>query len=803
MKRRNFLWLEPAWKPAGIRLAICQDSGRPRRKSVARPVGVISRLVPLAVAVTLLARPASAQAAEAYAWKPVAIGGGGFVTGLAMDDQGETRVARTDVHGAYVWRADRDRWAQLVTSASMPDAFLTQNGANEGVYEIAVAPGDPERVYLVVKGQVLRSRDGGASFETAGAGSPFPLALEPNGEFRTYGPFLSVGPSDPDVVLLGTPADGLWRTTDAGGTWARVDTVPPATDLRPEDPGHQGPGVSVFPERKAGRPTGRLWAASPGNGVYVSEDGGARFRALVEPGALQPLLLAQGAFAGDGSFFGVDRETQKAWLHRDGGWEDLTAAGRLEAAPFSAVAVNLRLNQALVFDQGGDVQVSNDGGARWMPMLHRAAPGVGDPPWLRVADQSYFATGPVLSDPAAPDRIWVGAGTGVYYADVSQASPIVDWRSQTRGIEELVATDVAQSPGRPPLFAFLDFGIHVKDDLDTFSTGYGPKERVLIAAQQLATSPSDPDFVATNASDTRTGCCWQDGDAVLAGYSLDAGQSWAKFAVLPQPPGTSPDDPWRMSFGAIAVSAGDTRNIVWEPSYDRAPFYTRDQGASWTRVALEGEMLPFTGSHPTIYLQRKNLAADGLLGGVFYLAHSGGGDNAALAGLWRTQDGGAGWSRLHRGEIAPDSGQAAKLRAMPGRGGDLFFTSAAGGTDAGLRRSRDGGATWARVAGVDDVDDLAFGAPAPGASVPTIYLSGRVGGRYGIWRSTDDARSWRRIGGFPMGSLDQVTVMGADPDRFGRVYVGYMGSGFVYGEPAACAPAPYAAFAAAECSAVE
>ncbi|PJN94122.1 hypothetical protein CNY89_16390, partial [Amaricoccus sp. HAR-UPW-R2A-40] len=116
---------------------------------------------------------------------------------------------------------------------------------------------------------------------------------------------------------------------------------------------------------------------------------------------------------------------------------------------------------------------------------------------------------------------------------------------------------------------------------------------------------------------------------------------------------------------------------------------------------------------------------------------------------------------------------------------------------------RDGGATWRRVAGVDNVDDLAFGAPAPGASVPTIFLSGRVDGGYGIWRSTDDAASWRRIGVFPVGSLDQVTVMGADPDRFGRVYVGYMGSGFVYGEPAACEPAPHAAFAAADCSAVE
>lgn len=744
---------------------------------------------------------------ETYLWKPVAIGGGGFITGLDVDPEGRSWIARTDVHGAYLWLDDQDRWAQLATRAAMPEPYRVPNGANEGVYAVAVAPSDPDRLYMALKGRVFRSMDRGLSFEETGVGRPFPVAFDPNSEFRFHGPFLSVSPSDPDLVLFGTPEDGLWRSVDGGGRWARVPTIPLAADLRPGIPGVQTPGIVTWFAIRDGAPTGEVWAMSAGHGVFVSTDGGARFTPLGPGDSARPRLLTRGAFTRDGSFYGVDLETESAWVHRDGRWRELSGTV-LPRARFAAVAIQADPERALVFDEGGRAFRSaplHPPGADgdWQPLTHRSAPGEGDPPWLRVSDQSYFAMSGVRTDPVTAHRIWVGAGTGVYFADLPPGATVVEWRSRTRGIEELVARDVAQAPGRAPLFAFLDFGIHVKADLDAFSITYGPKERVTIAGQQIALSPADPDFVVTNASDTRTFCCSEDGDAVLAGYSVDAGRSWWKFRTLPTPPGTRAGDPWRMSFGTIAVSAGDTANIVWAPSYNRSPFFTRDRGASWQRVVLPGETLPETGSHATIYLLRETLVADGLRAGVFYLVHSGEGENAALAGLWRTSDGGASWTRVHAGEIAPRSGYAAKLRAVPGREGDLFFTSAAGGEDSRARRSRDGGATWEGLVGIDQVDDFAFGAPAPGQAAPTIFLSGRVRGVHGIWRSTDDGGSWRRIGVLPIGRLDQVVVMGADPDRFGRVYLGYMGSGFIHGEPRPCVPAPAPAFAASECSAVE
>ena len=736
--------------------------------------------------------------AETYLWRPVKIGGGGFITGYSSDASGSTRVVRADVYGAYIWSDTANRWIQLVTTASMPSTFHVQNGLNEGVYEVVVAPSDARRIYLALKGRVLTSRDGGRSF-AASSTAPFEHGFDPNSEFRNYGPFISVDPVRPDVALFGTPADGLWRTDDGGVTWSRIRTVPPAMDLRPAQDGHQSPGIITWFEKPGGQVAGRVWAMSAGNGLFASSDGGRSFSRLASDGQGGPSLLTQGAFARDGTFFGGDRETRMAWRYRGGAWQSLTSNGGLPSLPFAAVAIDPDDSRILVIDQSGTVFRSNDGGRLWTRLAHESRVGSGDPPWLRVSNASYFAMSRIMFDPVKKDRLWAGAGMGVFYADLSDSSRTVTWVSQTRGIEELVANDVNQAPGQAPLFAVWDFGIHVKRDLTAYSTTYGPKERVLIAAQQVALTPANPRFVVTNASDTRTSCCSEDGDAVLAGYSLDGGDSWTKFAALPTPPGTRPEDPWRMAFGTIAVSAGDTNNIVWEPTYNRAPFYTKDLGRSWRRVVLSGESLPFTGSHPHIYLSRKTLTADGTRPGVFYLVHSGEGANQRLQGLWRTGDGGETWRQVFKGEIAPNTGYAAKLRAVPGRPGELFFTSGIPyATGTPLRRSRDGGETWTSIRGISQVDDIAFGRPDQ-AGYPTIFLSGRLNGEYGFWRSIDEGENWTKIGVFPIGTLDQVTVLGADPDHFGRVYVGYMGSGFLVGEPADCKAKPYAFGEDAEC----
>ena len=55
-------------------------------------------------------------------WQTLPVGAGGFVDGIDIAPDG-TMVVRTDTYGAYIWNGTE--WQQLVTSTSMPAAFVT------------------------------------------------------------------------------------------------------------------------------------------------------------------------------------------------------------------------------------------------------------------------------------------------------------------------------------------------------------------------------------------------------------------------------------------------------------------------------------------------------------------------------------------------------------------------------------------------------------------------------------------------------------------------------------------------------
>lgn len=53
---------------------------------------------------------------------------------------------------------------------------------------------------------------------------------------------------------------------------------------------------------------------------------------------------------------------------------------------------------------------------------------------------------------------------------------------------------------------------------------------------------------------------------------------------------------------------------------------------------------------------------------------------------------------------------------------------------------------------------------------------------YGIFRSDDEGQTWKQIGKFPLNSIDFVKSVSGDMNIYGRVYVGFSGSGFAYAD---------------------
>ncbi|MFK8013906.1 MAG: hypothetical protein AB8G17_00520 [Gammaproteobacteria bacterium] len=723
------------------------------------------------------AAPGPGAQTERFEWRPVQVGAGGMLTGFSADATGSTRVVRADTYGAY--RLDNGIWSLIVSTRSMPAADLVPEVLDVGVEAIAVAPSDANRIYMALAGRVYRTDDRGDSWQrTALEG----IYMEPNDDYRQWNPILRVSPTDPDTVWFGTVRDGLLRTTDGGANWSTASGLPLPVDQDALTDGIQSADVLVF-----GVPSNSqtLYAMSFGNGFFRSVDGGQTFSPLPNGAGDAPVSARDGSFDSDGSLFiaGLDG----VWRYASGAWTELT--DRLPSRPFEygSVAVNPTTDALYVFNINGDNARSVDGGETFIELARSANTQPGESPWLTWISDNFFSVSNVQFDPVVPNRLLLTNGIGFWFADVTDSANSVDWTVQSRGIEQLVANDVIVPPGQKPILGGWDFGLRVSEDPEVFPLTHGPSRR-FNSTWQLEWTPAQSGFVISNTSDHRF-CCSADGDAVQAGYSEDGGRTWTKFATLPTPPQADANDPWRMSFGSIAVAADDPDNIVWAPTFNRSPFYTLDRGVTWSRVVLPGEFAAAPGSHFANFLDRKHLAADRVLGATFYYYHSGSTDAAISAGLWRTVDGGQTWTQRFNGELSPFSRFNAQLRSVPGEAGHLFFSAGPlNGIDAPLLRSVDGGATWTTVGTLTRVSAIGFGKPAPGNNYATIYAAGLNAGQYGIWRSVNNGANFSRIATFPASSLDSIRAIDASKEEFGTVYIGRGGSGWSYGTRTDCVP---------------
>jgi hypothetical protein len=689
-------------------------------------------------------------------WRTLRIGAGGFITGLDASPDGSTRLVRTDTYGAYIWDVPQNQWKQLVTSRSMPPADLGVD-KNSGVYEIRVAPNLPTRLYMAYRGNVYRSNDrGGHWIRTAFAN----VQMSANDDFRTFGQKMAVDPANPDVVYLGTPANGIFFTNDGGATWRPVAPIPKGETSDGKYPGHAGIAFDPSSRTSNGRKS-TIYISSYRNGVYQSVDAGASWRRLTGG----PTNVSHGKCASDGAYYVTGDDGHSVWRYQSGAWANITPP---DAGGWDTVAIDpFDPSRILAVRNGGYLDISHDRGATWGGIIygpgynHRVA---NDIPWLAWTNEIYMSTGDMAFDPVVQNRLWFAEGIGVWFTDLkpNSANPkSITFTSQSRGIEQLVADQILAPPGGKPVVASWDRPVFYVNDRDEFPLAHGPdNQHAIVMGWALDYASSKPDFVVGLMD------WWGIEDS---GYSNDGGRTWRKFDA-------HPDVVPNKIGGGIAASTPE--NIVWAPSNNATPYYTNNGGATWLQAPIPGAPTSGeTGWGFAYYLNRHIVAADRVALGTFYIYNT-------LKGLYRSIDGGATWTLVHVGEIAPFSGFNATLETVPGQKGHLFFSS---GPQAGnvhpaanpFMRSTDGGVTWSVVPGVLEVRAFGFGKPT--GEYPTIFICGWVRGIYGIWRSNDNARSWTKIGTFPLDSLDDVRAIDGDKNVQNLVYVGFAGSGYAYG----------------------
>lgn len=716
-----------------------------------RPTLLLFALTP-ALLFTAATR-AAAPAAENYAWRNVPVHGGGYVTGLVFHPrEADLLYARTDVGGAFRWDATARLWCPL------NDAIDRAHVDYYGILSLALDPQDPDRLYLACglylgesarAGAIMRSTDRGATW----AVTELPVRLGGNQNGRGTGERLAVDPHDGRVLFLGTSRDGLWRSRDAGKTWAPAGNIPRDTGIT---------FVLFDPSGgTTGKPTPTLYLGletTSRDSLHRSTDGGKTWTVvagqptglLIHHAALDAsgvLYLAGGNGPGpndvtDGGVWKFDPRTAQ--------WTDLTpvrpSAEDHDRFGYAGLALDAQHPGTILvttldrWKQGDEVFRSTDGGTTWTPLLAHSKWNHAGTPYLQNLKPHWISH--VALDPFHPERAWIVTGYGVWATDQADA-PVgpgreITWVFPNRGLEETVVDALISPPtGAHLLSALGDLGGFRHNDLSV-SPRPGFFQPLHGGSPGLAYAELDPALLVRTH--------WGPARGAL---SRDGGVTWTDFAGTP--PAAVKHGP-----GLAALSA-DGRRIVWLPKGSR-PFYSTDQGATWSESRTD---LVSTTDWTTY-----GPVADRINPAKFYLYDS------VTGACHVSTDGGV---RFTRTTTLPPRG--GRLGAEPGAEGQVWLP-----TDEGLLRSTDSGRTFRKIPGVDAAHQIGFGAAAPGRNTPALYLDGTVRGQAAFHRSDDGGATWVRISDDRL-RLGWLRCLTGDPRVFGRVYLGTSGRGILVGEP--------------------
>lgn len=772
-----------SWLPFALTLA-CPTSDANGRGRVVRGAAV-QPPPPPAHPFRTVQRSLVAGGARAvpYQWRTAPIGGGGFVTGLALHPRvPELVYARTDVGGAYRWDPSAHAWRALVTAERMPPAIVEAPDGDWGggvartraycVESLALDPSDPARLYLALgddpvrEGWLVRSDDGGASFRVLGLRVP----MGGNQRDRVVGERLAVDPRDGRVVFFGSRGRGLWRSADHGETWARVTGVPLGRRQGDTDVGvaivRVDPAAGATPDGRSRR----VWASVAGEGIFRSDDGARTWRHDHTGFAVD--LEVSGGVA-----FAAVREAGVLRHDATGGWQDVTpntrAAGRDRRIEDIAVDAVDPDRVAAISEGAQHLYLSTSGGRRWSRARASTLPGgrgafrASRVPWVETSDvRRWLSVGELAFDPHVRGRLWFAEGMGVWRSDAESTlagGPTFD--NVSRGIEAVVVSGLAAT-GRAAIGTVWDrIGFVLPDGDDPPSTQLGLARAFSMGTSVFATSRG---HVAVIASDLRF-CC---GDGNYSGTSADHGRTWRRFGSIRG----MTNNPMQLKFGEAVFSPTDPDNLVWAPRLHRPELYASvDGGRSWQLAAVAG----FANASAPYLTSKRVLAADPVHAGRFY-AYS-----WEPGRVYVSTDRGASW--LGAPGALPTGVWHGQLVAAPHAAGHLWFCTGPDHRGArehrGLFTSSDAGAQFERLRGVDECWAIGFGRPAREGGYPTLFVYGALAGRWGVYRSSDEGVTWDFCGAYPRGLFGEVSAIAGDPAVYGRVYVGFRGQGFVRGEP--------------------
>lgn len=645
--------------------------------------------------------------------------------------------------------------------------------------------------------------------------------------WRELGPFrggwatMAAGiPDQPDSFYFSAAGGGLWRTSDAGRTWAPLFQHGPAASIGAFAIAPSDPKVIYI---GTGQPEPRYDIAA-GQGVFRSDDGGRTFAPLglsetkyigkiwVDPHDANTVLVgAQGHFFGPSAARGIYRSTDggRSWAHvlTLGDWTgvvDIAAdpgdPRRLFAAAWEAHQYPWQSYFTPVTGAGSAIYSSGDGGVTWQRLGGRGWPAA---PLGRISLATARTSAGALRLYATVDGGRDHAARGLYRSDDGGAS----WTRANEGeaFTNYYSSRIAVSP------TDVDVIYTVGQSIRRCTKG-GASCTIIKGAPGgddyhfVWINPKHPDHMIT-ASDQGTvvsvngGATWSDwyNQPTVQLYHLAADNQFPYWIYAGQQDSGTIGIASRSDYGAIGFRdwhpvGGDERDCDIPDPTDPAIVYASGLGGRVTKWdAHTGQVRNISpwpvssyGKRPTDvryhYLWVSPLTASRTGTPTLYLG---------AQVLFRSTDRGTSWQVISpdltgkRADAAdcggnPEPqhakdcgyGSIAVIEPSPREAGTIWV-----GTDDGLiERTEDGGDTWRnvtppqtrlweKIAGID------LSAATPGTAYAVLDGQRLDDFAPHILRTTDDGASWTDItGNLPAGHF--ATVLRSDPVRPGLLYAG-------------------------------
>lgn len=736
------------------------------------------------------------------AWQTLSFGSGGNVQAIHVYADGTT-LAHGDTYGGYLYSAagpcvgangttypTGPCWTQLVTINSLPASAIdpTLLGSNNlAAGELIACPSNTNVLYMIYTGNIYVSINKGATWVL----TPATTTLHPNG-----GPiqnWMACDPSNPDIVYLTTPSNGAYYTINgrSGGTstWTQVSSIANAS-------GGLGGSVAYDPQSSVvGGVTQRLMISVNGTGVYETTNGGPPSSGSFTLTGSSPTGLVQLECDKFSQFWGVsgfNATVGTAYRYASGSWSNLaTGAGvQLTGLAFDPnTGGSSAANHVVVSTPSGGLYATVNNGATWTNASSSSLTFTSTAPqpvWLNVANQAgildanriaYDTSGNVLA--AAGLGVWK-TGNPITAGVIGNTTP---YAANTIGIEQLVTNQVISPPGNSPLSDVWDKGVYLFQNPDVYpavqwtnatSNAYGSVGPIVGGwGLDYASAGGATNFIVTwTISNISAG--------TAPASSSDGGVTWTLW----------PTTPGAISFGG-AVAASTTTNWITVPGASEPLAFTTNGGTTWANSTATGN----NGWINSYAANRQPIAADRVTSGEFYAVDLGTGAGGSQT-FWRSTNNGATFTKIG---ATPFDGSAFsdQLQAVPGNAGHIFYTAGFQNLCTGnFWKSTDQGTTWVKPnSNVTDAGAFGFGATKPGGGgYPMIYIIGCLSSVYGVYASADAGTTWAAINvpsglrAYPGNAVDLPKWITGDANVYGRIYVGYGGSGGTYIDAADACP---------------